>query len=121
MREKLSALHRQGASPDEIRSETNTLREHSRRAIADLLSPEQKEKFGRLSAAHESNPRTRGRVYVLDEDGRPVAVDLVLGLSDGMFTEMVSGNLKAGQQVIIGTYPPGQKPPARPPARFGFL
>jgi HlyD family secretion protein len=121
VREKLSSLRRQGASPDDIRSETNTLRERIRRAIAELLSPEQKEKFSRLSAAHESNPTTRGRVYVADEDGRPVAVDLILGLSDGMFTEVVSGNLKTGQQVIIGTYPAGQKPSARPPARFGFL
>ena len=121
VREKLSSLRRQGASPDDIRSETNTLRERIRRAIAELLSPEQKEKFSRLSATHESNPTTRGRVYVADEDGRPVAVDLVLGLSDGMFTEVVSGNLKTGQQVIIGTYPAGQKPSASPPTRFGFL
>ncbi len=121
VREKLSALRRQGAGPDEIRSATHTLRERSRGAIAELLSPEQREKFARLSAAQHSAPTTRGRVYVTDEDGRSVAVDLVLGLSDGMFTEVVSGNLKAGQQVIIGAYPPGQKPPARSPARFGLL
>jgi HlyD family secretion protein len=121
VREKIGALRRQGASPEDIRTETNALRERSRSAIAALLSPEQKEKFSRLSAAHESNPATRGRVYVAGEDARPVAVEIVLGLSDGMFTEVVSGNLKAGHQVIIGTYQPGQKPPARPPTRFGFL
>jgi HlyD family secretion protein len=120
-REKLSALRRRGAGPDEIRSETNTLRERSRRTIAELLSPEQREKFGRLSASHESNPTTRGKVYVPDADGRPVAVELVLGLSDGVFTEVVSGELKPGQQVIIGTHSPALKPPGRTSNRLGFL
>ena len=68
VREKLSGLRR-GGSPDDIRPETNTLRERIRRAIAELFSPEQKEKFSRLSATHESNPTTRGRVYVANETG----------------------------------------------------
>jgi len=120
-REKLGAMRRQGASPEEVHSEANLLRERSRSAITALLSAEQQEKFRRLSAAHESNPTTRGRVYVLNENGQPAAVDIVLGLSDGTFTEVVSGNLRAGQEVIIGTQPAGQKPSSRTPTRFGFL
>ncbi|MGE5256007.1 MAG: efflux RND transporter periplasmic adaptor subunit [Hyphomicrobiales bacterium] len=120
-RDKLSALRRQGAGPEEVRSEANLVRERSRRAIAALLTPEQQEKFRRLSAAHESNPTTRGRVYVPGENGQPAAVDIVLGLSDGTFTEVVSGDLMAGQEVIIGSQPAGQKPSGRAPTRFGFL
>jgi HlyD family secretion protein len=121
VREKIDAMRRQGASPEDIRTAANTLRERSRSAIAALLSPEQRERFARLSPTHATNPTTRGRVYVADEDGRPAPVDIILGLSDGTFTEVVSGNLKAGQSVLIGTSPAGQKPSARPPTRFGFL
>jgi HlyD family secretion protein len=121
IRERIAALRRQGASPEDIRTETNALRERSRTAIAALLSPEQRERFARLSPTRTANPTSRGRVYVAAEDGRPLAVDIVLGLSDGAFTEVVSGNLKAGQTVVIGTNPAGQKPSARPPTRFGFL
>jgi HlyD family secretion protein len=121
VRERIGALRRRGGNPEDIRTETNALRERSRSAIAALLSPEQREIFASLSPTHAANPTTRGRVYVADEDGRPTAVDIVLGLSDGTFTEVVSGNLKDGQPVVIGTSLAGQKPSARPPTRFGFL
>ncbi len=34
--------------------------------------------------------------------GKPVAVPVVLGLDDDSFTEIVSGDVKPGDQVIIG-------------------
>jgi HlyD family secretion protein len=119
-REKLSALRR-GGSPDEVRPETNAVRERSRSAIAALLTPEQLDIFTRLVAGQEANPTSPGRVYVLDSDGHPQAVDVVLGLSDGTFTEVVGGTLSPGRQVVVGTTAPGQKPTTRPPTRFGFL
>jgi HlyD family secretion protein len=41
-------------------------------------------------------------VYVLDASGRPAAIALKSGITDGNFTEMVEGPLKEGQQVIVG-------------------
>jgi HlyD family secretion protein len=119
-REKLQALRR-GGNPDEVRLESNAVRDRSRSAIASLLNPEQLTIFTRLVASHEANPTSTGRVYVPDLNGQPQAVDLVLGLSDGTFTEVVGGDLSAGRQVIVGTSVPGQKPAARPPTRLGFL
>jgi HlyD family secretion protein len=43
-----------------------------------------------------------GRVWVLGPEGKPEPANLVLGISDGTFTEVVSGQLKAGAEVIIG-------------------
>ncbi|HSV71553.1 MAG TPA: HlyD family efflux transporter periplasmic adaptor subunit [Methylibium sp.] len=45
----------------------------------------------------------RGRVYVLDTAGRPQAVALRLGISDGSMTEVLDGGLQPGQDVITGT------------------
>ncbi len=41
-----------------------------------------------------------GQVYVL-RDGKPVAVPVTAGLDDDSFTEIVKGDLKAGDKVII--------------------
>ena len=80
---------------ERIRSETNA-------RIAETLTPEQRPAWERLLA--ESGARGQaaaGRVYVLDA-GEPKPVELRLGLSDGSATELVSGPLAEGAEVIIG-------------------
>jgi ABC-type lipoprotein export system ATPase subunit len=66
---------------------------------------------GGLPAVEISGGATtrRPQVFVL-HDGRPVAVTVVLGLSDDSFTEIVSGDLQPGDQVIISglTVQPGE-------------
>jgi HlyD family secretion protein len=42
-------------------------------------------------------------VWQLGADGKPQAVPVQLGISDGAWTEVKSGNLKEGQPVILGT------------------
>ncbi len=42
----------------------------------------------------------QARVWVL-RDGEPVAVPVTAGLDDDTFTEIVQGELKAGDQVIV--------------------
>ena len=41
-------------------------------------------------------------VWVVGADGKPAAFPVTLGLTDGRMSEITSGNLKEGQQVIIG-------------------
>jgi len=41
-------------------------------------------------------------VWVLGDDGKPKAVPVTLGLTDGAFSEVAAGDLKEGQQVIVG-------------------
>jgi HlyD family secretion protein len=41
-------------------------------------------------------------VWVLGDDGRPVAVPVTLGITDGTATEIVSGDLAAGRAVLVG-------------------
>lgn len=41
------------------------------------------------------------RVYLLGKDGKPEAVPVKLGISDGSFTEAVSGNVRRGDRVIL--------------------
>ena len=99
---------------ERIRAETNA-------RIAEILTPDQRPAWERLLAeAGTRGPSAAGRVYVL-ENGEPKPLDVRLGLSDGMSTEVVSG-LKEGEEVIVGTAAAGASQPAAggglPRARF---
>ncbi len=56
-----------------------------------------------------------GRVWVVGSDGKPAAVALQLGIGDGTYTEVVKGELKEGQQVIIGLAVAGDRAPQPQP------
>jgi len=42
-------------------------------------------------------------VWVLGENGKPVSVPVKLGITDGVMSEVTSGDLKEGEQIIVGT------------------
>jgi HlyD family secretion protein len=50
---------------------------------------------------------TKGMVYVVGSDGRPRGVEVTIGLTDGSMTEVVSGDLREGAEVIVGEQPSG--------------
>jgi HlyD family secretion protein len=43
-----------------------------------------------------------GRVWTLGRDGRPRAVAVTLGVTDGTWTEVVGGDLAEGQELLVG-------------------
>jgi len=51
-----------------------------------------------------------GRVWIVGADGKPAAVALQLGIGDGTFTEVAHGEIREGQQVIVGVAAPGAPP-----------
>ncbi|UCF56103.1 MAG: efflux RND transporter periplasmic adaptor subunit, partial [Deltaproteobacteria bacterium] len=118
--EQIIALRQQGATPEEIRAEIQRIREGNRGVILQTLTPEQRVKFRRLVEGRGVNQVTRGRVWVLGDDGIPTPVDIMIGISDGSFTEVVQGELQAGQQVIMGTTRPTRKSSGKNRRRFGF-
>jgi len=90
----------------ERQTQAAKVRETTRAKIREILTAEQRAKYeemagrdGRGAAAAVGTP---GRVWVLDADGKPKAVPLTLGISDGSATEVVRGDLKDGQDVITG-------------------
>ena len=113
---------REGTAADERREEMAKLRRGAEEKIAALLTPEQKSKYDDLrGAASDSGPR-RGTVYLLGPNAEPKAITVMVGITDGTNTELVSGELKAGDQVIVGGDTKGGKPPGAqsPGRRFGL-
>ena len=85
--------------------------------IAAALDPDRRARFEAMmqeggGARQQGAP---GRIYVLDEGGQPRPVPVMLGPTDGAFTEIVGGEVKEGAQVVIG----GGPRPATPPAPAG--
>ena len=102
VRERVVKMRQQGASREEIQAEAQKLREQNKARIMGLLTPRQREKYLQMAAARRDNPVTRGRVWVLDPEGKPTPIDVVTGVSDGTFSQLVRGDLKVGRQVIVG-------------------
>lgn len=119
-REKSRALIARNPTEGERRIEGQKIREASREQIRSILTPEQRGKYDQ-QLAEQSGGRagsagsvvSSGRVFVLGPDGKPRAVTVQLGISDGTFTEIVGGELKDGQDVITGS---GERPGAPRPA-----
>ena len=65
--------------------------------------------------ARERRPTT-GRVWVLGRNGRPAAVPVALGITDGVSTEITGGELAVGQPVLVGLPAgPATAPPSAVP------
>jgi len=90
-----------------------------RARIGDVLTAEQKTKYAGLVAQASDRQSTRGRIFLLDANGKPRAFNVRLGVSDGSSTELLAGSaeaeLKEGAAVIIGTVLPGGAPAAARP------
>lgn len=80
-----------------------------RARIAEVLTPEQKKRYAEMQAELAGRTITRGRIYVLGADGKPKALNVRLGITDGSQTELIVGpnspeaaELKEGASVITG-------------------
>ena len=96
-----------------------------RARINDLLTAEQKPVYAAMVAELAGRQSTRGRIFVLDADGKPQAHDVRLGISDGSMTELLLGTdgpaaaaLKVGTEVVVGTQTAAPRSASGP--RFSF-
>lgn len=55
-----------------------------------------------------------GKVWVLGADGKPAPVEVKTGINDGNQTEVLEGELKEGQEVIVGANAGEKSKPASP-------
>ncbi len=91
-----------GASAADKQAAIQAARQRMQKAIEGMLTPSQKEKQRYLLAQRRIAERKPGRVWVKSKDGKPKSVDIITGISDGSYTQVVSGDLKEGWEVIVG-------------------
>jgi HlyD family secretion protein len=124
-RSQMTTLNR--VPQEQRRAASTRIREEARQKIRALLTPEQQAIFDQMPQGQSgrSGGGQAGRVWVLGADGKPVAMALRLGISDGNYTEVVGGELKEGQEVLVATLAAGAAAPrpagtqSQPPQQTG--
>jgi HlyD family secretion protein len=112
--------------PEEARGKAMAAaRADSRARIEEILRPEQKERYAQITAemAGRSAQATRGRLWVLDAAGKPKAIEVRVGLSDGTASEVSGEALAEGTEVLTGVQGPApgaSAPKAGGPPRMMF-
>ncbi len=115
MREKFMAARDLPEAEKSKAQERN--RAEIREKVSAILTPEQKKRYDEMAAEAQAarSGGGSGRVWVIGEDGKPKAVQVRLGLTDGSATEIVTGDLKDGDEVIVGLQSTTAKPAAGAP------
>ena len=87
------------------------MRAEARQKINAILNADQQKRYAEIVAAETGRATTgTGRVHTI-ADGQPKEVTIRTGLSDGNATEVVSGPLAEGEEVIVGTQLPAAAAP----------
>ncbi|MEW6377138.1 MAG: efflux RND transporter periplasmic adaptor subunit [Thermodesulfobacteriota bacterium] len=89
---------REKTKPEEARLRIQNL---IRQKIWGLLTEEQRHKFAELAEFSEREERKPGEVWVLSQEKKPIRVSILLGITDGTFSEVVAGDLRDGMEVIL--------------------
>jgi len=94
---------RKTGGAEEAKAKAKELRAANRIKIGSLLTEEQKKKYAQMDQRPDSTqgPAQVYKVWVPVPEGRPVPVDITTGISDGSYTEVASGGLKEGEEVIV--------------------
>jgi HlyD family secretion protein len=91
--------------PEERGKARDRISADTRAQISDILTPEQKPRYAQLVAesASRQGANSRGRIYLQDADGKVVAYNVRLGITDGTLTElMVMPNSPNSDKLIEG-------------------
>jgi hypothetical protein len=114
-RQRLLALREENLAEEQRRARGRELQAQSRAQIRSILTAEQLQQYeGLLKAREDAAVQSRpGRVWVLSADGTLQPHTLTLGIANDTHTEVLSGDLSVGQQVITGVLTPA-KAPSRP-------
>ena len=86
---------RKGALRDKARKETHI-------TILRILTPEQRPLYEQLVSGKRQNRLKKGAIWNLDETGTPKRIQVILGISDGTYTEISGPKIEPGMQVITG-------------------
>jgi HlyD family secretion protein len=85
------------------------VRKEIRNQIPEILTDRQRERYSRIVQVIEERDKSfleqgyrSGQVYIPSKDGGAIAIPVRLGVSDDRYTEIISGDLSPGQDVIVG-------------------
>jgi len=125
------AVTKAGEDPAARREIARKQRMDFARKLEAMLTPEQQEKYRAFRASQQQRGAGRNaaqasaqgvpaRIFVLDEAGKPRALTLRIGATDGTLSEVLSGEIKPGDGVITGSSGGGKQARQSSTFRFGL-
>jgi HlyD family secretion protein len=124
-RQQMMRLREQEPSEEERRGRAREVQAQTRAQIRNILTEDQRQQYEELlknSERQREGESVQGRparVWIRNADGTPQAIALTVGISDDSSTEVVSGDLQEGQEVITGILASAKPASAAPPG-FGL-
>ena len=112
MRARLQSVRTQGGGQEEIANATREGRQRFNQQLLAILDETQRARFAELTAqrrAAGASALRNGRIWVVDGDGNPKAVAIRYGITNGTLTEVVEGEIAAGDRVIVGAVAPTER------------
>jgi HlyD family secretion protein len=94
----------QDVAPADRQPRAAKIREATRARIREILTPDQRARYEAMTGGQP------GRIYVAGADGKPQPLTVTLGMTDGAMTEVMAGEVKEGQEVIVGGATAGARP-----------
>ena len=70
--------------------------------IKAILTPKQRQRYDFILARLKQRRTRRATIWLAGKDGGLKGVRVVVGISDASHTEIVRGNVKPGDTVVIG-------------------
>lgn len=89
---------REKLKPEEAQLRIRTL---LREKIWGILNEEQKERLKEIRRSSEKAQARPARVWILGADKKPKAIEIMIGITDGTFSEVLSGEIQEGMEVIV--------------------
>jgi HlyD family secretion protein len=72
-----------------------------RQKIWGILTEEQRKKWSEMAQAQQMERGRPARVWVLSQESKAIPVQIVIGVTDGTFSEVMTGDLRDGSEVIV--------------------
>ncbi len=89
-------------TPEAASAKARQLSALARSKISAALTEEQRKKFGQMP--EQTGTQTvlpKFKIWVPVPEKRPLPIEITTGISDGSYTEVLSGSLQEGQEVIL--------------------
>ncbi|MBM3502901.1 MAG: efflux RND transporter periplasmic adaptor subunit [Alphaproteobacteria bacterium] len=101
-RDVLQRLRTSGASREEMQTELRRAGERFNEQLRTILTEGQRAKFAEILAQRQGGSGAPGRVWVVGENGKPKALTVRLGITNGNHTELLGGEIEPGASLIVG-------------------
>ncbi len=111
LRQRMRDVGAQGGDREAFVQAAREGRQRFNEQLVSILTPEQKQRYDALIAERReaaAGTVREGRLWVLGESGEPKAVSVRYGITDGSMTEIVDGEIAAGDRIIVGAVAPAE-------------